>query len=122
MKNHELATVHTILDAIHDGKDGSVHLVTGEVPSKGYMVGGASWTMTVTPENLDAYVVADFINAHRTMLSWEHHFIGWWEHEGRIYFDVSDNVTDYFTALTLGHNRKEKAIYSFLSNQELPCL
>lgn len=113
------STIHAILDAIHNGEDGSIHLTSGEAPKTGYMVGGASWTMTVAPEMLDAYVIADFIHAHKAMLSWEHHFIGWWTHNGRIYLDVSENVHHFSHALELGYERKELAIFDLNTMTEV---
>lgn len=111
--------VHHVLDAIHNGSDGSVHVGTGEAPTKGYMVGGASWTMTVHEDMVDAYVVMDFLNAHKAMLSWESKYVGWWRHEGRIYFDVSDNVMDYATAAQLGRDRRELCIFNLFDLEEV---
>ncbi len=111
--------IYTILEDIHNGKDGSIHVGTGERPTKGYMVGGASWTMTVASEMLDAYVLADFLNAHRAILSWEEKYLGWWTHKGRVYFDVADNVTDAHTAVTLGQYRKEIAIFNLNRMEEV---
>lgn len=106
------ATISAILDSIHNGQDGSTHLVTGEAPRKGFMVGGVSWTMTVTPEMLDGYVIADFIHCHVKQLTWDNFYVGWWTHKGRIYFDVAENVDAYSDAMILGQARKELAVYN----------
>lgn len=105
-------TISAILDSIHNGQDGSIHLVTGEAPTKGFMVGGASWTMTVIPDMLDGYVIADFIRAHNKQLTWDNFYVGWWTHQGRIYFDVAENVDAYSDAMILGQSRKELAVYN----------
>lgn len=83
----------------------------GESPVEGYMVGGKSWTLTAVPEMLDYYMVLDFVTMHQISLSWESVYVGWWEHKGRVYLDVTDNVRDYATAIELGRTRKEIAIY-----------
>lgn len=113
-------TVSVILDALHSGQDGSVHAETGHVPTKGYMVGGVSWTMVVSPELVDHYTILDFLSAHKAVLSWDNYYVGWWEHKGRIYFDVSQNISDRDSATEMGKLRGEIAIWDLDNSCEIP--
>ena len=107
-----------IVDAVSKGEGGSISL-KGESPTRGYMVGGYSWTLTVIPDMFDTYTVMDFLDAHASALSWKNAYVGWWEHKGRIYLDVSKNFTVHHIAVEDGKLNQEIAIWSLDTNSEI---
>ncbi len=108
----------TIVTDVSHGEGGSIDLY-GERPTRGYMVGGYSWTLTATPENFDTYTVMDFLSAHASMLSWDGVYVGWWEHKGHIYLDMSKNIQGHAKAVEEGRLNKEIAIWSLDTNSEI---
>lgn len=55
--------VHHIAGEILEGRDGTFHAYKQVIPLTGYLVGGQSWTLTVTPQNFDGEIVRDFISS-----------------------------------------------------------
>lgn len=119
--------INYIVSEIFAGRDGSYNPVFHKVPTTGYMVGGASWTLTVPVGRFGGEMVYDFVTAHIMFLRDPRtgegdRYIGWWTHEGRVYLDVSDNVTDKSEAVRLGRLRKEISVWDIEKGEEIPCL
>lgn len=111
--------IDSIVEAIFEGKDGSLSPVTGKAPKDGYMVGGVSWTMTVTPQEFIPEHVALFVTAHRLTLVDPRYYVGWWTHNGRIYLDISEHTASESDAIILGYSRKEIAVWDVFNSQEI---
>jgi hypothetical protein len=113
------AVAEHIMTELSEGRDGSICGKGVNVPTKGFMVGGKSWTLTAQTENFDSYTVLDFVTAHRAALSWEDTYVGWWTHKGRVYLDVADNIPDRDSAVHMGTQRGEIAIWDICKSQEI---
>jgi len=111
--------INGIVFAILHGIDGSLNPFTNSTPDDGYMVGGVSWTMTVTPAEFLEEHVTLFVNAHRFTLSDPRYYVGWWTHNGRIYLDISECIAGPVEAKVAGMQRKEIAIWDVKNSQEI---
>lgn len=80
---------------------------TGEnIPTTGFLVGGAApeWS---APENvLTASRVRQFVDLYV-----DRQFLGSWEDNGRIVFDVSTHHDTYSSALLAARQRGERAVF-----------
>ncbi len=112
--------VQHITGEILHGRDGSVSLA-GNTPESGFMVGGASFTVTVTPAKFSEDIVREFILSNAEKLSTPDYYVGWWTHNGRIYLDVSNKVESSYTAVHIGRVRKEIAVWDVAKGEEIQC-
>jgi hypothetical protein len=107
-----------ILTELHtDGlTGGTVSLTSDSLPTNGYYVGGASWTLVIQPEKLNASHLSSFFADHPHA-----EYIGWWIHHttGRVYIDVSTHVPERLDAIRLGAQRGEFSIYDIDNNGEI---
>lgn len=108
-----------IIEAIFEGKGGSFNPITLMTPTTGFMVGGVSWTLLVTPENFETFMVENYVKAHLELLVNENFFVGWWTHKGQIYLDISERTNTLQEAVFLADSRKEKAIWHLDTSQEV---
>lgn len=102
------------------GRDGSIS-IHGTTPEDGFMVGGASHTVTVTPAKFHEGIVREFILSNAEKLSTPDYYVGWWTHNGRIYLDVSNKVESSYTAVHIGRVRNEIAVWDVVNAAEITC-
>jgi pentose-5-phosphate-3-epimerase len=119
----------SIVDATRESGGLSVSMIDGSTPTNGYMV---ARTVGVTSAIVDADVffdptrghvaLADFFIANRTHLT-KGDYLGVWHDKpaGKIYLDVSENVSDKATAMALGSrsSRNQISIWDVEAGEEI---
>jgi hypothetical protein len=103
----------------------SINMVDGSMPDKGYMV-------AKPPQFGEVVDAADFLNPsrgdkilsaymrrHKADLSTGKNYLGTWLNEGKVYLDVSQNVQQRETAVRLGRERNQKAIWDVVNMVEI---
>jgi hypothetical protein len=107
-----------ILTEVHRGglTGGTVSLTSDSLPTNGYYVGGASWTLVIQPKDLTAAHLSSFFADHPNA-----EYIGWWLHSatGRVYIDVVTWYGGRAGALVLAAHRGEIAIYDVANGSEI---
>lgn len=90
----------------------SYSILTGELnPNNGYFVSLANNESQIPLSEFTQQTVKDFISNNADALSTSNHFIGSWIENNIVYLDVSEQIQDLRTALTLGYRRNQLAIY-----------
>jgi len=80
-------------------------------PNNGYFVSLPNRELQINRNAFSTSVLADFINNNIDLLSNENNFVGGWIENDVVYLDVSEQITDKRTALNLGVQRNQLAIY-----------
>ena len=107
-----------VMDAVVSSPSGGSLSLSGKVPSEGYMVGGVSWSLVAHKEYIDVYTVMDFLTAHATILNWDGMYVGWWEHKGKVHFDIAENFKGRDLAYSMGRSRGEIAVWDLVNETE----
>jgi hypothetical protein len=90
----------------------SYNITTGILnPNSGFFVSLPNRELQINRNAFNTSVLADFINNNIDLLSNENNFVGGWIENGIIYLDVSEQIADKRTALNLGVQRNQLAIY-----------
>ncbi len=61
----------------------------------------------------------DFLTAHKEILSWDGMYVGWWEHKGKVHFDIAENFKGRDLAYSMGRSRGEIAVWSVAEGTEI---
>lgn len=94
--------------------------VTGSTPTTGYALAVPGFEQVTEPGFWDlADIVADYVRDNRSQLAPFGRYLGTWEHDGRLYLDVVQVVTDRDDALALAESRGELAIYDLSAGVEI---
>jgi hypothetical protein len=80
-------------------------------PNSGYFVSLPNREQQINRNDFNTSILADFINNNSDLLSNENNFVGGWIENGIVYLDVSEQIADKRTALNLGVQRNQLAIY-----------
>jgi len=95
---------------VDKGRDGTTVSVTGDVPTTGYMVGGAvPELVTNDTRELSAWVAEN-----------SGHYFGSWRNGDVYHFDVSEHYDSEDSALLVARARGELAIWSLAESREIP--
>jgi hypothetical protein len=90
----------------------SYNITTGILnPNSGFFVSLPNREQQINRNNFNTSILADFINNNIDLLSNENNFVGGWIENGIVYLDVSEQIADKRTALNLGVQRNQLAIY-----------
>ena len=90
----------------------SYNITTGILnPQNGYFVSLPNRELQINRNELSTLVVSRFISANIDLLSNENNFVGGWIENGIVYLDVSEQIADKRTALNLGVQHNQLAIY-----------
>lgn len=103
-------------------KDGgfTFHDVTGDGPTKGYMVSVAKQNEQKIPmRDLTPDHIADYMSIHQQELKDPRNFLGGWVHKGNVYLDVSRHSDDHAEAMQLARANKQLGIYDIGKGQTL---
>lgn len=106
---------HNFVSRIMTGiaKDQGITISThGEIPSHGFVVGGAGHEEIHGAANLKSADVTHYINAEIGNLTKANHYFGAWVDGNDVYFDVSTVRADKSAALEEGRARDQIAIWS----------
>jgi hypothetical protein len=88
--------------------------------NQGYMVGGFHKCLKVKQDNLKELKKA--INEMLEILDQcfnSDYVLGWWDHEGFIYLDISKNVLKLDLAKKIGIYQNQKAIFDIKEGKEI---
>ena len=107
-----------IANEIAMGRDGS-YSFNYEEPKTGYFVGGRSWTLVGHHDVVDPYVIRDYLTSHRTLLSHEGVFVGWWTNDGKVYVDISEHHYSRSQAVFVAESRSEIAVWDIENSNEI---
>lgn len=93
---------------------------------EGYMVGGiVKSTIVEMSDTIDTIVKAisdkidDLIIIKNNTEKPDNIVIGFWNDEGTIHIDISQNINNRETALAVGKKRNEKAIYDIINDTSI---
>ena len=90
----------------------SYNITTGILnPNSGFFVSLPNREQQINRNDFNTSVLADFINNNSDLLSNENNFVGGWIENDIVYLDVSEQIADKRTALNLGVQRNQLAIY-----------
>ena len=90
----------------------SYNITTGILnPNSGFFVSLPNREQQINREDFNTSILADFINNNSDLLSNENNFVGGWIENDIVYLDVSEQIADKRTALNLGVQRNQLAIY-----------
>lgn len=88
----------------------------GDPPTSGYMVGlGTAESVTKT---CTVATIAEFILSNWDALSEPNTYIGGWQ-DDKVYLDISEWISDPFTARLKASERNEKAYYSITTGETI---
>ncbi len=97
----------------------SVQLVSGDVPTTGYMVALSGHEERVPVEAFTLDRLIRYVKAHFDALMEDNMFLGAWANEGHVYLDVSERIADRELAVEVGKLRGQLAIWDVVSSQEI---
>lgn len=104
----------------------SINMVSGVKPTTGFMVAKPPEFSRIV-ESADFFdkvkgrkILSDYMKANKKDLASGKNFLGTWLNEGKVYLDVSENILDKATAVRLGQERNQLAIYDVAGNDEIP--
>lgn len=85
----------------------------------GYMVALDGYECIVNEAVLDDFTIGTFIGKRWDILQEANHFVGAWETNGRVYLDVSRRVEGFDSAVQVGINHHQKAIWDIAKGEEI---
>jgi hypothetical protein len=91
----------------------TANLLGNDLPTKGYFVGGTSWTM-VTDYWTVSKRLTEFFAEHK-----DASYIEFWRHNGKIYLDEVTHHAGLSEALFFGELRSEIAIWDIENKREI---
>lgn len=107
-----MSTIDEIIEHTAINGGASINLATGSTPAGGYMVSRAGSELVL--DGLSREHLEEFVQAYREELDNSDTYLGVWEDEdtGLVYLDISDNLDNLDTAVALGVEREQLAIYA----------
>lgn len=90
----------------------SYNITTGILnPNSGYFVSLPNRELQINRNNFNDEVLREFLTKNAGLLCRENNFVGGWIENDIVYLDVSEQIADKRTALNLGVQRNQLAIY-----------
>jgi hypothetical protein len=121
MNNNFLA----VLNSIKESGGATYHMQTGELnPNSGYIVAlhGFEKTFEFHPnpnifqEQVLSYLTKDILDQ---IYDRADIYLGFWLHEGKIYFDIVEKIDNLNTAIFEGRRNKQKAIRDCANKKDI---
>jgi hypothetical protein len=95
----------------------TVHDHYGDAPRTGYMVSlSKSGEYSFPLDRLTPEAIGHYRKVHAADLRDPDNYLGAWVYQGRVYLDVSQHVRDRATAVRLGQQRDQLAVYDLAAN------
>lgn len=106
-------TIDKVLESVATTGGALINPATGTVPDNGYMVSRAG-SEVVFSDGLTREHLEGFAEAYQEELDNSDTYLGVWEDDesGLVYLDISDNLEDLDTAVAMGVERAQVAIYA----------
>ena len=101
--------VDKVLESVATTGGASINLASGSTPDAGYMVSRAGSEIVISRDHLE-----QFTQAYHEELDSSDTYLGVWEDDetGLVYLDISDNLDNLDTAVALGAEREQLAVYA----------
>jgi hypothetical protein len=103
----------------------SIKMTDGSLPDKGYMVSKPTKFSRIVPAK-DFYdpkegwkILREYEQKHSEDLATGKNYLGTWEHEGKVFLDVSQNIMDRDEAVSLGRNNDQLKIWDVVNQKEI---
>jgi len=95
-------------------QDGTYYPSDGELKpvqdiAKGYWVSFGGYETRINADAVSEDLLLDIAEAYRLLALEQCAFVGIWQDEGSVYFDISEYVPDLVRAVNLGKARNQKA-------------
>ena len=102
-----------VLESVAITGGASINLASGSTPDSGYMVSRAG-SEVVIDSGLSRDSLERFAQAYQEELDNSDTYLGVWEdgETGLVYLDISDNLDNLDTAVALGVEREQLAVYA----------
>lgn len=109
-----------VLESVAITGGASINLASGSTPAGGYMVSRAG-SEVVLDGGLSRGDLERFAEAYEDELDNSDTYLGVWEdgETGLVYLDISDNLDNLDTAMTLGVEREQLAVYAVESGETI---
>lgn len=112
-----------VVDVILKNPHGFSVSPQGDVPTKGYMVAVPGRTRMLDVHALAGdgahHIINDYARANKDVLSTPGAHIGGWQEGGKVYLDVSHNVTNQRQAVKAGKAGNQIAIWDVKRQREI---
>lgn len=115
-----------VIESVKENGGGTIHAITGQTPTKGFMVAVGKDYAEIAPASVldsvnDAQkTLGKFTKDHADLLNLPDYFIGLWLNAGKLYLDVAQNIWDPTIAILAGINRNQIAIWDVVNGCEIP--
>jgi hypothetical protein len=103
----------------------SIKMTDGSLPDKGFMVSKPTKFSRVVPAK-DFYdpkkgwkILREYEKKHSEDLATGRNYLGTWEHEGKVFLDVSQNIMDRDEAVSLGRSNDQLKIWDVVNQKEI---
>ena len=108
-----MSTIDDIIEHTAMNGGASINMATGKVPDAGFMVSRAG-SEIITEMPLIREHLERFVQAYQDELDNSDTYLGTWidPDTGLVYLDISDNLDNLDTAVALGVEREQLAIYA----------
>lgn len=104
-------------------RNGGVSLnLEGNSPTKGYMVSLSPYENRISKEIVveeAIKIINDYIQKHRDFVQKHSLYFGMWETDGELVLDISQNIEDKVSAVSLGMLRDQQAIYDIVNGKDI---
>ena len=117
--------VGSAADTMMKNREGfSVSVRTGGEPAHGYMVAQVDHTHTYPASILDDHqkltrAIDDMLMSERSAFEGRDTYLGGWVHDGKLWLEPSDNITDQGQAVAEGQRRNQIAVWDVDNGQEI---
>jgi len=103
----------------------SIKMTDGSLPDKGFMVSKPPTFSKIVPKE-EFYdkekgkaILREYMEKNEKDLATGTNYLGTWENEGKIYLDVSMNVSSESDAVSLGRDNNQKAVWDVINQKEI---
>jgi hypothetical protein len=114
-----------IIDTVRREEGMSVKIDSGLQPKDGYMVARKEYSKIVSAEDFfDATkgkkILGDFLKENRERFQKDQYLGIWWNTKtGKVYLDITDNISDRSKAESLGKERNQISIWDVVNKVEI---
>jgi len=119
------ATAAKIQQFTRDWGGLSIKMTDGSLPDKGFMVSKPPTFSKIVPKE-EFYdkekgkaILREYMEKNEKDLATGTNYLGTWENEGKIYLDVSMNISSESDAVSLGRDNNQKAVWDVINQKEI---
>ena len=116
----------SVLDKVKENGGLSVRLTNGTEPTTGFMVARKGMGAIVEAKDFfdpskGKQILSDYMKKHKSELATGKDYLGIWHNkdDGKVYFDVSANISDRQTAIEMGQTNDQISIWDVVNFEEI---